>query len=45
MSVFAVVLYCIYADIVGGWVRKGPKMCCRNIWMVPLANLINYFDA
>ena len=38
MSVFAVVNYCIYAD---GWVRKGPKMCFRNIWMVPLTNVIN----
>ena len=23
------------ADIVGRWVRKGPKMCWRNIWTVP----------
>ena len=25
----------IYADIVGGWVRKSPKLCWRNLWMVP----------
>ena len=36
MTVFAYVHYCIYADIVGGWVRKGPKMCWRYIWMVSL---------
>ena len=32
---FAYVHYCIYADIVRGS-AKGPKMCWRNIWMVPL---------
>ena len=26
---------CIYADVVSLWVQKTPKMCCRNIWMVP----------
>ena len=34
MAVFADVNYCIYADIVGGWVRTGPKMCWRNIWIL-----------
>ena len=30
--------YCIYADLTpfkSGWVRKSPKLCWRNIWMVP----------
>ena len=38
MAVFADDQFCIYADftpLVGGWVRKGPKMCWRTIWMVP----------
>ena len=34
MAIFADVQYCIYADIVGGWVRKSPKMCWRNIRIV-----------
>ena len=25
--VFTDVQYCIYADILDKWVRKGPKMC------------------
>ena len=27
MAIFADVQYCICADIVGGWVRKSPKIC------------------
>ena len=27
------------ADIMGGWVRKGPKICWRNIWIVLKAAL------
>ena len=27
MTIFADVQYCIYADIVGGWVRNRPKIC------------------
>ena len=30
-------LYCIYADILGGWVRKRTKICWRNIGMVPIS--------
>ena len=33
MAIFADVQYCIYADIVGGWVKKNPKICRRNIGM------------
>ena len=29
----------VFADV-GGWVRKGPKMCWRNIWMVPKEEMI-----
>ena len=25
--VFVDILYCVYADIVDGWVRKSPKIC------------------
>ena len=35
--------YCIYADLtpqVGGCVRKSPKLCWRNIWMVPNWHLL-----
>ena len=32
------VQYCIYANIVGGWVRKSPNICWRNIRMVPVVN-------
>ena len=35
MATFDDVQCCVYADIVGGWVRKGPKMCWRNIRIVP----------
>ena len=35
MARFADVQHCIYADIMGGWVRKSPKLCWRNIRMVP----------
>jgi hypothetical protein len=35
MAIFADVQYCIIADIVGGWVRKSPQLCWRNIGMVP----------
>ena len=35
MAIFADVQYCIYADRVGGWVRKSPKTCRRSIGMVP----------
>ena len=31
---FLLTQHCIYADIVGGS-QKSPKMCWRNIWMVP----------
>ena len=34
MAIFADVQYCIYADIVGGWVRKSKKICWHNIGMV-----------
>ena len=39
MVVFADVQYCIYADIVGGWVQKSPRMSGRNIWMVPKSEM------
>ena len=32
---FADVQYCIYADIVNGWVQKSTNMCWHNIWTVP----------
>jgi hypothetical protein len=35
MAIFADLQYCIYADIVGGWVRKSPKVCWRKIDMIP----------
>ena len=35
MAFFDDVQYCIYADIVGGWVKKSPKICWRNIGMAP----------
>ena len=35
MAIFADVQYCIYADIVGGCVKKSPKICWRDIGMVP----------
>ena len=36
MTIFAYYQYINYAYIVGGWVRKCPKTCLRNIWMVPI---------
>ena len=35
MASFVDILYCIYIDIivVGGWVRKSPKLFWRNTWM------------
>ena len=36
MAIFADVQYCIYADKVGEWGPKRPKICCRNIRMAPL---------
>ena len=33
MIFLADVQYCIYADLLGRWVRKGPKISWRNIWM------------
>ena len=39
MAVTADIQCCIYADNVDGWVdgwvKKVPKMCCNDIWMVP----------
>ena len=35
MASFADIQYCIYADKVGGWGPKRPKICSRNIGMVP----------
>ena len=35
---FAKIPYCIYVEILGGWVRKSPKLYWRNIWMVPNTN-------
>ena len=32
--IFAGIQYCIYADMVSGWVWKSAKMCWRNIGMV-----------
>ena len=34
-AIFADVQYCFNADIVGGWVKKSPKICWRNKGMVP----------
>ena len=34
MTSFADVHYCIYADKMGGWVQKRPKICRRNIGMI-----------
>ena len=38
MAIFANVQYFMYADIVGGWVGKSPKICWRNIGMVQRLN-------
>ena len=40
-AIFADVQYCFYPHIVGGWVWKSPKMCWRNIGMVPKLLLAN----
>ena len=40
MVSFADVQYCIYADKAGGWDPKRPKICWRNIGMVPKAHLL-----
>ena len=32
---FSDVQYCIYTDLVGGLIRKSPKICWRNVGMVP----------
>ena len=40
MAIFAYVQYVNHAYIVGGWVRKSPKTCLRNIWMVPNVTII-----
>ena len=44
MSNFADVQYWFFADILSGWVIKSPKICCRNIWMVPIWNLQAHRD-
>ena len=36
MASFDDIQYCIYADKVGGWGPKRPKICSRTIGMVPL---------
>ena len=38
MAIFANVQYFMYADIVGGWVEKSPKICWHNIGMVQRLN-------
>ena len=38
MTIFATVQYCIYANIAGGS-EISPKICGRNIGMVPLDDL------
>ena len=35
------VLYLCYFNSFSGWVRKSPKLCWRNIWMVP--NAISWY--
>ena len=37
MAIFPGVQYCIYTDIVGGWVIKSTKISRRNIGMVPIS--------
>ena len=36
-------VFTICADIEGQWVRKSPKLCWRNIWMVPYPNFGNWW--
>ena len=42
MASFADVQYCIYAEIVGGLVRKIPELYGRNIWMVSKGPFMYY---
>ena len=41
VAIFADIQYCIYADLVCGWVRKGLKLYWRNIWMVFYIKLVS----
>ena len=41
MSIFADVQYCIYADLVCGWVRKSLKFYWHNIWTVFYIKLVS----